>query len=227
MSTLKEVMAELEAAGSAQTRKTYARHGFGPNMFGVSYAVLGKMVKKLKRNHALAVELWKTGNEDARVLATMIADPAAFTQKQLEEWMADAKHHALADAVASRVAGPSAHCGRLLDKWLKSKDDLLSQGGWLLVCHLAREGQDIADEWFEDMLGRSERNIHAAKNWTRYTMNSAVIAIGVRNPALEKKALAAAKRIGKVEVDHGDTSCKTPDATAYIKKTVERKRGKG
>ena len=55
-------------------------------------------------------------------------------------------------------------------------------------------------------------------------MNSALISIGVRNSKLERKALAAAKRIGKVEVDHGETSCKTPDATAYIKKTVAKDR---
>jgi hypothetical protein len=50
-------------------------------------------------------------------------------------------------------------------------------------------------------------------------MNGALIAIGVRNDQLEKLAITAAKRIGTVEVDHGDTDCKTPDAVAYIAKT--------
>ena len=35
--------------------------------------------------------------------------------------------------------------------------------------------------------------------------------------------LAAARRIGKVMVDHGDTSCKTPDAESYIIKCVEHR----
>jgi len=51
-------------------------------------------------------------------------------------------------------------------------------------------------------------------------MNTALIAIGVYKPNLTDKAMETAKRIGKVEVDHGDTSCKTPDAIAYIKKTL-------
>ena len=42
-------------------------------------------------------------------------------------------------------------------------------------------------------------------------MNGALISIGIRNAKLEKLAIAAAKRIGKVEVDHLETSCKTPD----------------
>jgi len=43
---------------------------------------------------------------------------------------------------------------------------------------------------------------------------------------LKKEAIAAAGRIGKVEVDHGKTSCKTPDAAAYIKKASARSRGR-
>ena len=36
----------------------------------------------------------------------------------------------------------------------------------------------------------------------------------------EGLTLAAAKAIGKVTVDHGQTSCRTPDAAAYIAKTL-------
>ena len=49
-------------------------------------------------------------------------------------------------------------------------------------------------------------------------MNSALIAIGIRNEDLERKAIEIAREIGKVHVDHGATSCKTPDAESYIKK---------
>ena len=79
-------------------------------------------------------------------------------------------------------------------------------------------------ELFEKQLKVIERDIHKRKNETKYCMNGTLIAIGVRNAKLEKLALKAAERIGKVEVDHGDTACKTPDAATYIKKTVARKR---
>jgi hypothetical protein len=68
-----------------------------------------------------------------------------------------------------------------------------------------------------------EREIHSQPNWVRYSMNSALIAIGLRDATLEARALEAAAHIGKVEVDHGDTCCKTPDATAYIHKGAARK----
>ena len=58
-------------------------------------------------------------------------------------------------------------------------------------------------------------------------MNMAVIVIGGRNAALRKSALATAKRIGKVEIDHGDTACQTPDAGAYIEKMWARAKAMG
>ena len=53
--TLAEVMRELETAGSAQTRKTYARHGAREPMFGVSFATLKALTKRIGVDHELAV----------------------------------------------------------------------------------------------------------------------------------------------------------------------------
>jgi hypothetical protein len=83
---------------------------------------------------------------------------------------------------------------------------------------MAARDEATPDAWFGERLAEIERSIHAAPNSVREAMNQAVIHIGGRSPALRKAALAAAKRIGKVEVDHGDTSCKTPDAGPYIEK---------
>ena len=72
-------------------------------------------------------------------------------------------------------------------------------------------------------LSAIEKRIHQSKNRTKDAMNNALIPIGLRNSELEKKALEVARRIGKVEVDHGETGCKTPDAVPYIMKARKRK----
>ena len=84
---------------------------------------------------------------------------------------------------------------------------------------------ELPDGYFENYLARIEKDLHGSQNRVRHEMNNALIAIGIRNPELEKKAIAMAARIGKVEVDHGETGCKTPDAAAYIRKTLERRKG--
>ncbi len=52
-----QTMKELEAAGTAQNRKVYARHGASENMFGVSFANQEKLRKQIKTDHALADQL--------------------------------------------------------------------------------------------------------------------------------------------------------------------------
>ena len=85
----------------------------------------------------------------------------------------------------------------------------------------------MTDPWFEDRLATIVTSIHASSDAEKEAMNQAVITIGGRSPALRKAAIAAAKRIGKVEVDHGETSCKTPDAVPYIEKMWAHSRAKG
>jgi hypothetical protein len=89
------------------------------------------------------------------------------------------------------------------------------------------ESTEIDDDELRELLGRIEREIHAQKNFTKHAMNMALIAIGVRNAGLQKEALRVAKSIGKVEVDHGETSCRTPDAAEYIRKTVAHRKSRG
>lgn len=191
-------------------------------MFGVSYAVLGKLTKKIKTDHALAVQLWASGNHDARILATMVADPARLDAKTAQAWAKAVDYHALADAFAGLVAkAPSALT--LAEKWANAKDEFLSTAGWGIYARLAAAG--VADDALcSKLLAAIEKAIHTRPNYTRYAMNAAVIAIGGRSPGLRKAATAAANRIGPVEVDHGDTDCKTPDAATYIKKIWDRKK---
>lgn len=220
--TLKETLSALKEAGSEQTRKTYTRHGVKRPMYGVSYAALEKLRKTIKRDQDLAEKLWTSGNHDARVLATMIADPAAATPATLAPWLAEADHSSIAGAV-SKLACKTPHAPKIFEAFQASQDDFPSAGAWAILAELAMSDEPLGDEFFAAQLREIEARIHSAQNSTRYMMNSALIAIGIRNSRLEKQALAAAKRIGTVEVDHGDTACKTPDAISYIKKAVARR----
>ena len=222
---LNDVLADLKQLGTAQNRKVYGRHGVGENMYGVSFANLNKLAKQIKTNHELAGKLWATGNHDARVLATMIADPPKMTSRELDAWARDLDNYCLTDCFSGLVS-EARHARAKMEKWGKSMAEWTGRAGWLLLAHLARKDSELTDRYLEQQLPTIEREIHSRPNQVRDAMNSALIAIGIRNPRLEKKALAAAKRIGKVEVDHGETSCKTPDAAAYIRKTLERRKNK-
>ena len=216
------VLAQLRAMGTVQNRKVYARHGVSGEAFGVSYANLGKLKRKIRLDHGLAAQLWATGNHDARILATMIADPTQATAAQLDSWVKDVSNHVDAAALANVAVGaPSAF--KRVEKWTRSRNEWIGAAGWNVLAGLA-VAEGVTDEALEPFIETIEAKIHGAKNRVRYSMNNALIAIGARSSKLQRKAVAAAKRIGKVEVDHGDTGCKTPDAVTYIHKTVEHRR---
>jgi hypothetical protein len=110
------------------------------------------------------------------------------------------------------------------DKWTRAKAECVATAGWGVVARLAGTSPDLPDDYFAGHLAVIERDIHAAPNRVRHAMNNALIAVGCRNDALKALALAATARVGKVEVDHGETSCQTPDAAAYIAKVHARKK---
>jgi len=223
--TLSQALSSLAAAGSEKTRKTYARHGVTREMFGVSYADLEKLRKSVKVDHALAQQLWKTGNHDARVLATMIADPARATIESLTGWALELDHSLLGSGL-SRLAAKTALAKSCFEMWRELDNDHASAAGWFVLAAVAQADPNLPDEYFEQQLKGIELGVQSAKNETKYAMNAAVIAIGGRNTKLQKLALATASRIGKIKVDHGGTACKTPDASAYIKKMAARKKAR-
>jgi 3-methyladenine DNA glycosylase AlkD len=217
----KQALAKLRAAGTAQNRKVYARHGAGPEMFGVSHAELGKLRKAIGVDHDLAVGLWQSGNHDARILAGMVADPARLSAKEADAWLRDVDNHMTAYALARLVAA-SAHGKARLAKWTKAKDEWTGTVGWSLVAELAGADSGPSDAELARLVAEIEQRIHASPNRVRYAMNTALIAIGVRGGELRELAVDAARRIGAVEVDHGETGCKTPAAVPYIERSPAR-----
>lgn len=224
--TLAEVMRALEKAGTARTKKTYARHGAVEPMFGVLFAFLKKLHKTIGVDHELALALWDTGNFDARNLAFKLVDPARVTSEQLDRWCGDMTVRMCAGYVSVLAAETPFGLAKAR-QWLASKDEQQRCAGWLLVGQLALRAPTVPDAWLLERVQDIERGLHAAPNDERYAMNSALISLGGRSAALRKAAIAAARKIGKVEVDHGDTSCKTPEAVASVESMWARAAAKG
>ena len=221
---LEKTLAELEQLGTAQNRKVYPRHGVTGPLFGVSYANLRKLAKRLGENHQLANELWSSGNHDARVLATMVDDPQIVSAPILRQRLQDVDNYVLADALASLV-GRTDLRDELAREWTADpQDEWAGTTGWSLVAAQAldRNGR-LPDGYYLERLSYIERYITEAANRVRHSMNGALIAIGCRDSGLRRAAEQAAARIGKVKVDHGRTSCKTPEAIPYLANVWKRK----
>lgn len=224
--SLAEAMAALEAAGSEQTRKTYRRHGAADPMFGVSFATLKTLVKRIGVDHELGMALWETGNYDARNLAVKVVDPQRLSPGDLDRW-AEEMGTRMGSRYVGMLAAEGPHAAAKAREWLAAPPGRVRTAGWALLGQLCMLDEQLPDAWFLDRLAEIEATIAASPNEEREAMNGAIIAIGCRDAALREAATHAAARIGQVQVDHGDTWCKTPDARESIDKAWSHAASKG
>ena len=213
------VMAALEGAGTTQNRKVYARHGAVEPMFGVSYAELGRIAKPIKTDHALARQLWDTGNHDARVLALRVADPAALDEPLARRWLEDVDNYILAEGLGGLCA-QTPHARALSDAWRDRPGEWEASTGWFIVTCTAEDPRIWSVSELRALVRQVEAEIDGRPNRVRHEMNGALIVIALRDGNLRRSVLAAANRIGPVKVDHGQTGCKTPDVAPYVERTL-------
>ena len=117
---LNSALRELKRRGTAQNRKVYRRHGVDENMYGVSFGDLRGLAKQIKTDQSLAIQLWATGNHEARVLATLIADPDQFDAKMLDAWAKDLSNYTITDEFVGLVAR-TAYRQKKAEKWRKAQ----------------------------------------------------------------------------------------------------------
>ena len=219
---LKAVMAELKAKGTDQNIKIYKRHGAGDNVYGVSYAELKKLKKKTGVDHDLALELWDSGNSDARSFAMMIADPDQVTPTAATQWMKDVSYSLHSTEVAGVVALSPCAMSKMR-QWRKQKSEYARTTGYSILCAMLKDDAESVEEVeCLRILKDIETEIHRSPNRARHAMVMAVIAIGIYKDDLAEEAMEAGERIGAVQVDHGETSCTTPEIVPYITKARKR-----
>ncbi len=225
MSAVSKVMTELKKKGTEQTRKTFLRHGAPKgNFFGVKVADLKVIAKKIKGDQELAMELYDTGNSDAMYLAGIVADGAQMSKSQLNKWAKEAPWYMIAEYTVPGVAHENEHARDLAMKWIKSKNERIASAGWSTYSGIVatRDDKDLDHKEIKSLLSLIEKNIDKSPNRVRYTINGFVIGVGGYVKPLEEQAKATARKIGKVDVEMGDTACKVPLATEYIEKVLAR-----
>jgi 3-methyladenine DNA glycosylase AlkD len=223
---LEAIMAELRTKGSEKTRTIYARHGMDvERVLGVSVADLKSIAKTIRGQQGgqqgLAMELYATRIMEAMYLAGMVAHGAKMTRGEIESWAEGAAGmQMISEYTVPWVAVEHAEGRGLALEWMKSKKEHVAAAGWCtysgLVATVPDERLDLAE--IEALMGKVVKEIDGAANRVRYTMNNFVIAVGTYVRPLLKQAKAAAKKLGDVSVDVGETACKVPVAAGYIEK---------
>ena len=195
-------------------------------MFGVKISDMQKIVRKVKKNHDLALDLYQTNNVDAMYLAGLIADEERVTRQELQEWVKSARWHMVGEYVLAGLAADSPYGWELGLAWIGSDQDHISAAGWATLSATLSVRPDNLLEMDEvgRLLEQVSQTLHQSPNRTRYAMNGYIISVGIYIKSLLDQARAVAEKVGVVTVDLGNTACTAPLAGPYIEKTARTPR---
>jgi 3-methyladenine DNA glycosylase AlkD len=222
--TKNDVLALLEENKDERGIKIMERTGGSIKSFGLGMTKLKALAKKIGKDHALAMQLWDEPYFDTRILSTLIADPKAITRNELEKMIMSNEGWMVSHSIGTNLLPFVPYLIELSEDWAQSPHNGLRRCGFLGIAAISKDNTLLPDEYFDPYLDIIEKNLQGEENFVKDAMNTALIAIGSHSKWLNRRALAIAEALGKVEVNYGDNSCETPDAVKHLStgKVAER-----
>jgi 3-methyladenine DNA glycosylase AlkD len=192
--SVETVLDELRGLATEATRLGMGRFGIvEPTALGVTMADLQKLAKRLGRDHALAQQLWNTDIYEARMLASLVDDPAQVTPEQMDRWRADFGSWGICDTVCFKLFDQAPDAWGRVSAWCGLNDEFGRRAGFALMASLALH--DKPGDFIEG-LALIERHATDDRNFVKKGVNWALRAIGgKRDPTLKAAALETAERL--------------------------------
>lgn len=217
--TVKDVLRELGRLEDPRMREANESRG---DDHGVNLSKLRALAKRLKTRHDLARDLWGTGNTAARLLATLVAKPKAFSAAELDALIQDISAPKLLDWFTGNVVKPGPHAEELRKRW-KDGDNLIGRAGWSLTTERVVKKADGLD--LAALLDQIEKEMKQAPAHKQWAMNHCLAEIGIRHAGHRRRAIAIGERL-KVLIDFpASPGCTPPYAPVWIAEMVRRNAG--
>ncbi|RYY56587.1 MAG: DNA alkylation repair protein [Chitinophagaceae bacterium] len=220
--TSTEVLAALKAVADPKVFAMNKKNGAGDNQFGVKMGDIRKLAAKIKKDHALALELWATGNNDARFVAVLIMDVKKLSAKEIDTLVRSNTFVHVADWFNNYIVKEFPGKEELREKWMKEKQPYAARAGWSLTTGRivrAPEGIDI-----KGLLDRIEKELPAADPVIQWNMNNALAQIGINHPEYRSRAVEIGERLGIYRDYPTSKGCTSPFAPIWINEMVKRQK---
>jgi 3-methyladenine DNA glycosylase AlkD len=154
-----------------------------------------RQLGRRKKDHDLALALWDTGIHEARILASIIDQPAQLTSEQMDSWTADFDSWDVCDQVCGNLYSRSPLAVEKALFWVKSDQEFVKRAGFALMAYIAVHGKKVPDVVFIQFLGIIESSAEDGRNFVKKAVNWALRQIGKRGGELYQPALEVSKRL--------------------------------
>jgi len=200
MASVKEVMAKLQSKARPDQLAGMAKFGMAiERRLGVSVPDMRKLAKETGKDHQLALELWKTGIAEARMVAAMVDDPDKLTEEQMEDWVKDFNSWDVCDQVCMNLFEKNQLAWKKIIDWSTRDEEFVKRTAFSLIACLAWHDKKASDEKFTELLPVIIRGATDERNFVKKAVNWALRNIGKRNLNLSKAAIGAAKEIQRLD----------------------------
>jgi 3-methyladenine DNA glycosylase AlkD len=199
--TAGDVVERLAAAADPQFRIDMpTKYGIHTDQaFGVRMATVRTIAKGLGTNHALALDLWDTGWYEARIVASIIDDPALVTPEQMDRWCADFDNWAVVDTVCFNLFDRTAHAWTKVDEWAASDAEFVRRASFALLWTLANHDRASPDRHFVARLPLLEVGATDVRPLVHKAVIMALGAMAKRRPTLVDPVSAVAARLAAAD----------------------------
>ncbi|MGC9945522.1 MAG: DNA alkylation repair protein [Bryobacteraceae bacterium] len=200
MTKTNDILKRLRAAGSAVNVAGMARYGIRPaKAYGVATPVMRSIAKELGRDTELAAALWSTNVLEARMLATMIADPLQIPEAEVERWVRGFDCWSVCDSACICLLWKTPFAWRKVREWSRRKPEYERRAAFALLAGLAVHDKQAPDKRFRAALRLIAKAATDDRNFVKKAVNWALRQIGKRNPALREAAIATAESLAGAE----------------------------
>ena len=200
MASVEEVLKKLKAKARPDQLEGMVRYGMAAERrLGVSIPEIQKIAKECGKDHKLALELWKTGLAEARIVAAMIDEPEKVTEEQMEEWVKDINSWDICDQVCMNLFEKTPLAWKKILDWSEREEEFVKRAAFALVACLAWHNKEAEDEKFIELFPVIKRGATDERNFVKKAVNWALRNIGKKNQKLNKAALNAAKEIQRID----------------------------
>jgi 3-methyladenine DNA glycosylase AlkD len=200
MGQSEDILATLRAHANPANVAGMARYGINPSgTLGVPIPILRKLAKECGRSHELAAALWESGVHEARILATLVDDPARVTKGQMDRWARDLDSWDVCDQACQNLFRYTPFAFDKAAQWARARPEFVRRAGFSLMAGLAVKSKDAPDAQFEAFFALIEAAATDDRNMVKKAVNWALRQIGKRNTRLRVKAIAKAEEIRAME----------------------------
>ena len=194
------ILKQLKAQSNARNIAGMARFGINPhNTYGISIPTLRRIARQSGKDHRLALDLWKSGIHEARILAALVDVPDQVTAAQMERWVKDFDSWDVCDQVCSNLFDKTPFAYRQAMAWSRREEEFVRRAGFALMAALAWHDKSGSDAAFRKFLPAIKRGATDERNFVKKAVNWALRQIGKRNRALNRAAVATAREIQRID----------------------------